>query len=181
MKRSEIPEPLTDCRSWPGVDPSAIDPKRLPVYLQREGAIQAYLRGAPLADLTRDFGINRGTLTRLLERCLASHPDGRIQGFRGLIPHARTKGYRRIAPAVRRKPRGGLTGAMGQLFERLPQLAQILEREIGVGTLGIAQNGRLYGLRNVQLKLIAACREAGLGTPTHSARMRWAIDHWRIG
>ena len=163
MKRSEIPEPLTDCRSWPGVDTSAIDPDRLPVYLQREGAIQAYLRGAPLADLTRDFGINRGTLTRLLERCLASHPDGRIQGFRGLIPHTRTKGYRRIAPSVRRKQRGGLTGAMGQLFERLPQLAQILEREIGAGTLGISANGRLYGLRNVQSKLIAACREAGLG------------------
>jgi putative transposase len=51
---------------------------------------------------------------------------------------------------------------MGQLFEQLPQLAQILEREIGAATLGIAENGRLYGLRNVQSKLIAACREAGL-------------------
>ncbi|WP_251108061.1 integrase [Burkholderia glumae] len=163
MKRSDIPEPLTDCSSWPGVDPAAIDPERLPVYRQRERAIQAYLRGTPLADLKRDFDINRGTLTRLLERCLASHPDGRIQGFRGLIPHIRTKRYRRIVPAVRRTQHGGLTGAMGQLFERLPQLTQILEREIGAGTLGIAQNGRLYGLRNVQSKLIAACREAGLG------------------
>ncbi|WP_175972113.1 hypothetical protein [Burkholderia sp. BCC0322] len=56
---------------------------------------------------------------------------------------------------------------MGQLFEQLPQLAQILEREIGAGTLGITQNGRLYGLRNVQSKLIAACREAGLDTQAY--------------
>ncbi|MDB0543486.1 DDE-type integrase/transposase/recombinase [Ralstonia solanacearum] len=167
MKRSDIPEQMADCSTWPGVDPAALDAGRLSIYRQREGAIQAYLRGAPLGDLKQDFGINRGTLMRLLERCLASHPDGRIQGFRGLIPHARTKGYRRIAPAVRRTQRGGLTGALGQLFEQLPQLAQILEREIGAGTLGIAQSGRLYGLRNVQSKLVVACREAGLGAQAY--------------
>src|SRR6516225_3208812 len=167
MKRSDIPEQLADCSAWPVVDPSAIDPARLLVYQKREGAIQAYLRGAPPADLKREFDINRNSLTRLLERCLAPHPDGRIQGFRGLIPHTRTKSYRRIVPAVGRTQRGGLTGALGQLFEQLPQLAQILEREIGAGTLGIAENGRLYGLRNVQSKLIAACREAGLSTQAY--------------
>ena len=167
MKRSDIPEQLADCSVWPGVDPSAIDPARLLVYQRREGAIQAYLRGTPLVDLKRQFDINRSTLTRLLERCLAPHPDGRIHGFRGLIPHIRTKSYRRIVPAVRRSQRGGLTGALGQLFEQLPQLAQILEREVGAGTLGISKNGRLYGLRNVQSRLIAACREAGLGTQSY--------------
>ena len=167
MKRSDIPEQLADCSVWPGVDPSAIDPARLLVYRKREGAIQAYLRGTTPVDLKRQFDINRGTLTRLLERCLAPHPDGRIQGFRGLIPHIRTKSYRRIMPAVRRSQRGGLTGALGQLFEQLPELTQILEREVGAGTLGISKNGRLYGLRNVQSKLIAACREAGLNTQAY--------------
>ncbi len=32
------------------------------------------------------FGIARRMLLRLLDRCIAPHPDGRIQGFRGLIP-----------------------------------------------------------------------------------------------
>ena len=182
MKRSDIPEQLADCSAWPVVDPSAIDPARLLVYQKREGAIQAYLRGAPPADLKREFDINRNSLTRLLERCLAPHPDGRIQGFRGLIPHTRTKSYRRIVPAVGRTQRGGLTGALGQLFEQLPQLAQILEREIGAGTLGIAENGRLYGLRNVQSKLIAACREAGLSTqayPLSQDEMGYrSLAHW---
>ncbi|MDR5785299.1 integrase [Caballeronia sp. LP003] len=164
MRRSDIPEALTDASVWPGVDPSAMDPERLAIYRRREGAIQAYLRGARSADLKRDFGIARGALNRLIERCLAFHQDGRIQGFRGLIPHTRTQGHRRVVPACRRSDRGGLTGALGQLFEQLPQLARIVEREIGSGKLGITERGRLYGLRDVQLKLIAACREAGLST-----------------
>ncbi|CAL8481664.1 protein of unknown function (plasmid) [Caballeronia sp. S22] len=148
MRRSDIPEALTDASVWPGIDPSAMDPERLAIYRRREGAIQAYLRGARLADLKRDFGIARGALNRLIERCLTFNQDGRIQGFRGLIPHTRTQGHRRVVPARRRSDRGGLTGALGQLFEQLPQLARIVEREIGPGKLGITERGRLYGLRD---------------------------------
>ncbi|MFL9936515.1 hypothetical protein P0D88_47780 [Paraburkholderia sp. RL18-103-BIB-C] len=146
---------------------SALDPERRSLYQQREGAIQAYLRGVPLADVKRDFNVTRSTLTRLIERCLVYHVDGRIQGFRGLIPYNRTQAYRRVVPALRRTQRGGLTGAMGQLFERLPQLTRIVEREIGAGTLGVSERGRLYGLSNVQSKLIVACREAGLNAQAY--------------
>jgi hypothetical protein len=68
------------------------------------------------ANLKRDFGINRSALSRMIERCLAFHPDGRIQGFLARVPHTRTKGYERVVPARRRAHRGGLMGMMGQLF-----------------------------------------------------------------
>jgi transposase InsO family protein len=162
MRRNEIPESLIDPAIWPGVDRSALDAERAATYQLRENAVYAYLLGTPLAQIERDFGVNRGTLQRLIERCLTPHADGRIQGLRALIPHTRAKSYRRIVPALRRTALGGLTGAMGQLFDQLPQLLRIVEREISSGVLGLSQSGRLFGLRNLQFKLLAACREAGL-------------------
>ena len=164
MRRNEIPGTLSDPLTWPGVDPSALDAGRRAIYQQREQAVIAYLLGTPLADIERNFRVDRRTLTRLIERCLTAHADGRILGLRALIPHTRAKDYQRIAPALRRTEPGGLTGAMGQLFERLPQLARIVEREISAGLLGLSQSGRLFGLRDVQSKLLAACREGGLTT-----------------
>ncbi len=164
MRRNEIPGALNDPSTWPGVDPSALDADRRAIYQQRERAVIAYLMGTPLVDIERNFRVDRRTLTRLIERCLTPHADGRIHGLRALIPHTRAKGYQRIAPALRRGEPGGLTGAMGQLFRRLPQLERIVEREISAGMLGLSQGARLFGLRDVQSKLLAACREAGLTT-----------------
>ncbi|MHB8950375.1 MAG: integrase, partial [Rhodoferax sp.] len=164
MRRNEIPGALNDPSTWPGVDPSALDADRRAIYQQRERAVIAYLLGAPLVDIERNFRVDRRTLTRLIERCLTPHVDGRIHGLRALIPHTRAKGYQRVAPALRRGEPGGLTGAMGQLFRRLPQLERIVEREISAGMLGLSQGARLFGLRDVQSKLLAACREAGLTT-----------------
>ncbi|WP_323123612.1 integrase [Burkholderia alba] len=122
----------------------------------------AYLGGTPLADITRDHKIDPSFLSRLLTRCLAAHVDGRIQGFRGLIPHARAKTYRRSKPADRQTSHGGLSGAIGQLFERLPQLPRIIERQIGNGHLGMTRTNRLSGLTETHSMVIAACLEAGL-------------------
>jgi hypothetical protein len=143
------------------VDTSALDPKGRAIYQRREAAVCAWLAGSPLASIESRFGINRGTLQRLVERCLLPHSDGRIQGMRALIPHARAKAYRRTAPALRRQDRAGLTGAMGQLFERLPQLTRIVEREIAGGDLYMTASNRLHGLDAVHEKLLAACLKAG--------------------
>jgi putative transposase len=162
VRRSDIPEPLTNLQAWPSVDPGALDSSRRTIYQQREQAILAYLNGAPIVDIVRDHKIDVRFLSRLLTRCLAAHTDGRIQGFRGLIPHARAKTYRRSKRADRQTSPHGLTGAVGQLFERLPQLPRIIERQIGSGRLGLTQTNRLYGLTVTHSKLIAACHEAGL-------------------
>ena len=161
MRRNEIPAPLTDPATWPGVDASALGAKQRVIYQRREGAVCAWLAGSSITGIERRFRINRGSLQRLVERCLLPHPDGRIQGLRALIPHARTRPYRRTAPALHRQERGGLTGAMGQLFERLPQLLCIVERVIAVGDLHMTASDRVHGLGTVHDKLLAACREAG--------------------
>jgi putative transposase len=116
VRRSDIPEPLTDLQAWPSVDPGALDSSRRAIYQQREQAILAYLSGAPIVDIVRGHKIDVRFLSRLLTRCLAAHTDGRIQGFRGLIPHARAKTYRRSKRADRQTSPHGLTGAVGQLL-----------------------------------------------------------------
>ena len=79
MRRSEIPEPLADPASWPGVDASALDVEQRDIYLRREEAVRAWLGGASLGEVERNLRIDRGTFRRLVERCLLPHPDGRIQ------------------------------------------------------------------------------------------------------
>jgi len=46
MRRTDIPEQLTDLSLWPGVDASALEPERQTVYLRRERAIRCYFEGA---------------------------------------------------------------------------------------------------------------------------------------
>ena len=162
MKRGDVPEALADPSLWPTVDVSAISVDRRDVYQRREQAVSAYLRGESLVDIEHRFGVHRGSLTRLVGRCLSPHQDGRIRGLRALIPHTRAKEYQRTKRVVRTSSRGGLAGALGQLFERLPQLVGIIEREIASTHLGLSKNNRVYGLLDVQSKVIAACREAGL-------------------
>ena len=162
MRRGDVPEALTDPSLWPTVDVSALTDDRRDVYQRREQAVSAYLRGESLIDIEHRFNVHRVSLSRLVARCLSQHQDGRIQGLRALIPHTRAKGYQRVKRATRRSSAGGLSGALGQLFERLPQLIGIIEREISGSALGLSKNNRIYGLLDVQSKIIAACREAGV-------------------
>lgn len=162
MRRSDLPAALLDPTTWPTVDASALTGDRRDIYLRREQAVSAYLRGESRIDIEHRFGVNRASLTRLVGRCLSPHQDGRIQGLRALIPHTRAKVYRRVQRAGRRTSQGGLSGALGQLFERLPQLVRIIEREIGSDFLGLSKTNRIYGLGGVHSKIIGACREAGL-------------------
>lgn len=162
MRRGDIPEALADPCLWPTVDVTALTGERQDIYQRREQAVCAYLRGETRADIEQRFGVSRASLARLVARCLSPHQDGRIQGLRALIPHTRAKDYQRVKPAARILSQGGLSGALGQLFERLPQLVGIIERQISTSALGLSKNNRIYGLLDVQSKIIAACREAGL-------------------
>lgn len=162
MRRNEIPEPLADPATWPGVDASALDADRRELYRQREAAVYAWLAGSSLAGIERRFKINRGALKRLVERCLLPHDDGRTQGLRALIPHTRTTPYRRTAPALRRKQSARPSGAMDLLLERLPQLTRIIKREVAVDALHLTASDRLHGLDGIHDKVLAAYREAGL-------------------
>jgi putative transposase len=142
MRRSELPAEIQDASNWPRVDTSGFSQTMLDQYLAKERAVIDWLNGKSLRSVEARTGINRGTVQRAIERCLAPHTDGTIQGFRGLIAHARTRPYRRTAessrPISNQSPGIGLSGALGQLFERLPTLESIVDRAISKGAVGVS-------------------------------------------
>jgi putative transposase len=84
------PEAL-DLATWPGIDTSALDAKARQRYQQRAAAIEHYRAGSALTVIQEKTKIDRRVLYRILDRALRTHPDGRVWGFRALIPGLHTK------------------------------------------------------------------------------------------
>lgn len=150
MRRKDIPEALTNLALWPSIDVTALDADSHAQYRLREDAIHAYFSGESLDSIEERLGAKRGTLYWFIERCITPHPDGRIQGFRGLIPFAHVKPYVRVKPPKARSVRGGLVGAFNQLLDRYPSLTGIVRRHIASGELRLTLTNRLVGLRQLQ-------------------------------
>jgi len=110
-----------DLAAWPGIDELALSAERRALYLRRERAIRLYLDGATGRQIIAECGFGLVQTYRLLtERCLKAHPDGRIQGWRGLLPYSRVKSYERNAPIKLDAWSGGAVGALQWVFESPP-------------------------------------------------------------
>ena len=133
ITRSAIPEQLADLSHWPGVDKTALADNARSRYDQQVDAVTLFVEqpDVPLAEIERRTDVKRAQLYRLMDRCLRKHDDGRIQGFRGLLPYKHLKEYERSARVAATKPRGrgGSAGALQQLLDRLPTLRRWLVRQ----------------------------------------------------
>jgi putative transposase len=160
--RRPPPEAL-DLAIWPGVDTSALDAKARQSYQRRVAAIEEYRRGSALMVIHEKSRIDRRVLYRILDRALRTHPDGRVWGFRALIPGMRTKAYERHVPA---KVTGrGLAGAFTQLLERHGELEQLIRQLIRDREVQLSQKGErfyLHNLRSAHEQFKAVCRSLGL-------------------
>jgi hypothetical protein len=125
--RRPLPEAL-DLATWPGIDVTALDTEARQRYRQRANAVEHYRRGLPLSAIREKTKVDGRVLYRMIERALRTHPDGRVWGFRALIPGLHTKAYERRKPA---KGTGrGLAGVFTQLLERHPELEQLIRQLI---------------------------------------------------
>jgi putative transposase len=133
IKRSTLPEALADLGGWPTVDATALDPERAATLRRQQQAVTMFVRqpDISLAEIRRVTTVHPEQLYRLLDRCLRTHADGRIYGFRALLPYEHLKRYERIAQVRVSEPRarGGSAGALSQLLARHPKLRQWLERQ----------------------------------------------------
>lgn len=164
LTRQTLAPELRDLRSWPTVDPSALPEPRRALFSRREQAIFRYFEGQSLALIESATGIRRGQLYQLLARCVAPHADGRIQGFRALVPHVHTRDYIRTKPTQPSTPgkRGGASGAMAQLLERHEALTEFLQRQIQLHKVYFGIRGELRGLRATHREFLNRCRELNL-------------------
>jgi putative transposase len=133
VKRSAIPELLADLSRWPTADASALKTASRESFERAQRAVSLFVEDpdVSLAEIKRRTGIHPEQLYRLLNRCLKTHDDGRIYGFRGLLPHKHVKAYERVAAVAACAPRGlgGAAGALGRLLKQHPTLRRWLERQ----------------------------------------------------
>lgn len=81
--------------------------------------------------MTARFGVSRSLLSYYLKRCTENHSDGRLMGFRALIPNSERKAYRSVAEERRVTDMGaGYAGAFQQLLLNYPASARWLEKAI---------------------------------------------------
>jgi putative transposase len=163
--------PPVDLNAWSGFDASALPADQREVYLARQRAVELYAGHTPIAQIETLTGVDRRQIYRLIERCLKIHEDGRVFGYRALVPHVRVSGYQRVAK-MRRLPRGGSRGAAGAfalLLEAYPVLVEWIDRQITQKRISLQQvstsgglKTRLRGLKHLHLGFVEQCRAAGL-------------------
>src|SRR5690349_17776885 len=94
--RVNLPEALRDTLTWPAVDVDALSTTEREIFGARQRAVSAYLEKHPLKSIWRNTRIGKSEVVRFLNRCIAAHPDGRIYGWRALLPWQHTRPYRRL-------------------------------------------------------------------------------------
>jgi len=162
--RQSIPDASKRLDTWPTVDTSALPAARRKTYNQRCQAVTLYLTVPELSvsSITTQTGVDRKTLLRLLDRCMAAHPDGRVYGFRGAIPGLHVKPYERFEP-VKFGRTAGKAGAFRQLLQRYPDIAAYLRRAFIERNRPIKSEREVRkGMRSIHQKFLKMCRDCGI-------------------
>ena len=120
-----------DFSHWATPDEGSLEAKIQCAYLLRKKAVLMYFSGASNQDIKQATQLGSKHIYRLIrERCLAIHPDGRVYGWRALIP------YERIQPYTRKKKIDildsgyGGSGALQALFSVRPELKEDFDKRI---------------------------------------------------
>ena len=164
FNRDNLDPWIKDLNNWATVDSSLLGTEDREKYEIREKAIIAYLSDASLSDIRSNYGMCRHEVIRHFKRCIALHEDGRIYGFRGLIPYNRQKEYERIADSVSSGDftNGGESGEFSKLFDRFPRIKEIVDGLF----LKKIKNGNVHEsripIKSIHKRFIEECRAAGL-------------------
>ena len=158
---------LLRLQEWSQIDDRVLADAAQSTYRLRRDALRAYVGGTPVSEVEA-LGVDRRTLHRLLARALRPHADGRIWGWRALVPQARVKPYERLSlPKVLVHTKAGNAGAFAQLLARFPALETALRRELTSGRVHLVPGGALGRLKNVKAateRFRQSCRDLGLTT-----------------
>lgn len=129
-----------DLSDWPTFDEATLVGAQQERYFARKYAVTLYLRGASYETLAKSTSLSGNQIYRLIsERCLAIHPDGREYGWRGLVPYARIRPYRRTKKVCIDQFGSGGVGALESTLNAYPALRHAFEKRIRT----VAPNQRL--------------------------------------
>lgn len=116
---------------WPHPDLGTLTQTDRDRFLQRKEAVTLYLQGNAHADIYAATGVQARFLNRLIhERCMHIHPDGRIYGWRGLVPKVHVAKYQRHIKVRATSEGHGTAGALATLLQTEPEFASLFDKQI---------------------------------------------------
>lgn len=168
FNRLEIDPELLKVNLWPTVDTNNIPEEKIHIYRKREKAIIKLIDSGNIDDICNDHKITRPELYRFVQRCLEIHPDGRIWGFRALIPYKRCKSYQRLKPVrVHTSDKSGDSGALMQLFDRFPEIKDTVDNLfLKKREKGVVHEARIP-IKAIHKRFVEKCRDKGLTTANY--------------
>lgn len=164
--RTSIPAELRLTEVWPSADPSALNDKDRNAYDARAQAMELFVTDPPLTltEIGKRTGIAPKEIYRHFNRCIETHSDGRINGYRALLPYQLRKPYQRTAAVTTKSKRAA--GAFAQLLNRHSELANwlkalVTKRAKDTRKPEVRIIGRLT--KDIHKSFLDRCRKAGIG------------------
>ena len=154
-----------DINEWPQNDKSALTGKTLSSYEQRENIIYEYFSGTLIKHIAETYNVSRRQIHKLVNKCIKTHKDGKIWGFRALIPYKRQKNYTRIkqqSGSNRIEQRSGMSGLLHQLFERYPDMQEEIDEYFLKKNKRIIVHESRITFKSAFKRFIDACRIRGI-------------------
>lgn len=159
-----VPLQYRDLSTWPLVDESLLsseDRKRLARY---QRALEVKLAGRSNADAAKLAGTTVREFSRVLKRCVAIHPDGRIWGLRALLKGTRVFAPKRTAQHQNfdAHPKAGFSGLFNKLLEEHPSIERDLVFALTTARQQMPSLNKL-STRQIHRIFLKLCTDAGIG------------------
>lgn len=171
-----------DLESWPTVNSDALSEKETQSFIRRATAIRMYAQHASLKSIQEATGIDKKSLYRLADRCLATDTDGRIAGFRALVRYKHLADVRSDDPKklVSRQPKPGCLCA---LFVRHPHIQTTLRDYAVLGKTGENKIREVdVPISSIHAKFLELCEKEGIQYPHYpfnsESEGKSAIRRW---
>ena len=117
--------------TWPEPDVGAIADAKRALYSKRKEAVLLYLQGVAGKSILDRTGVHPRYLNDLIrERCMHTHSDGRVYGWRALVPNVHIAKYTRKTKVKANLKGGGGAGALSTLLLLEPEFASRLDKYI---------------------------------------------------
>lgn len=167
MKRRDFVALMPDRDTWPTANISEFPPDRLELFNHRYKAINMYVDGEPIKDIETFTKVSYKSLQQLIIKCVEPGHDGRLNGYRALIPYIVRNQYERKAISSPKSidGHGGCSGLFSQVLNRYPKvkksLIQLILKKNSIERNVHEKSIRAKDLHQVFLKQL---KKAGVGS-----------------
>ena len=174
-----------DLDAWPQVDSIAFNgegsEERRQIFNRRSDAVRMYAQNFSLKEIYEATTIEKQSLYRLVDRCLATDSDGRLAGFRGLLRYRhfslRKDDVRKLNQRIAR------AGSLLALFARYPSILVSLRNYAVLGKReGLTKIEIDPAIRSIHFEFLRLCEKAGIQAPHYpfnsDSEGKHAIRRW---